>query len=163
MSFAAAAAAYIAFRDPRRDDKTWIERLSAWFCRRTVESLCHADLVEAASTLLPGRSNATKNRNIIGPAAAVLHYAHEQRWCAYTRFRRFPVSRRSTRQPVPDAVMTRLLAATEGHQKLFLAMLYETGLRVTDLLRRDESNLEGRSWRAWPRRMSESVSEYRRA
>ena len=98
--------------------------------------------MEAASALLPGRSNATKNRNIIGPAAAVLHYAHEQRWCAYTRFRRFPVSRRSTRQPVPDVVMTRLLAATEGHQKLFLAMLYETGLRVTDLLRLDESNLD---------------------
>jgi integrase len=142
VTFGTAAAAYIAFREPRKDDKMWVEQLSAWVGHRLVEDLRHADLVAAAAELLPGRANATKNRNVIGPASAVLHYAAEQGWCAYRRFRRFPVSRRSPRQPAPDAVMMKLLGTAEGHQRLFLAMLYETGLRVTDLLRLEEEHLD---------------------
>src|SRR5258706_7455016 len=72
VTFKQATDAYIAFRDPRRDDLAALAKLKAELGARDVAAICHVDLVEAANSLLPGRANATQNRGVIGPAAAVL-------------------------------------------------------------------------------------------
>lgn len=111
----------------------------------------HAALVQAADALKPGRSDATKNRKVIVPGAAVLHYAAEQEWCDYKRIKKFWESRKSPRQAAPDETMALLMANAEApprakktgrkrdynadHKKVLLALLYELGLRVTDYLR----------------------------
>ena len=148
--FERAALAYIDFRNPRRDDLKFLRLLIAWFNARPdkgpVNKLVGADLVAAANALLPRASNAHKNRSIITPGSAVLHYAQEQGWCPERRFRRLPVSRKSNRRPASPETMKLLLANTDGPEHLFLAMLYELGPRVTDLCRLHQDDCDlGRS------------------
>lgn len=142
VRFAAAATAYRAFRDPGPLDVLWIDRIAARIGTREVGSIRHAHLVELAAELQPAGAPATKNRHVIGPAAAVLHYAAEQGWCEYRRFRRFPESRRSKRQPASDEAMGKLMQAATGHERAFLAILYETGLRLSDVLRLKDADLD---------------------
>lgn len=134
VTFGRAAQAFIHFKRPTLDDERLILALADWFKDRPVKILTHAHLVDAARALRPHGSNATRNRKIIGPAAAVLHYAADQGWCEYRRFKKFAVSRKSPREPVSDADMGRLMAATDGPHRLLLAILYETGLRISDAL-----------------------------
>ena len=79
---------------------------------------------------------------MIGPAATVLHYAAEQGWCEYRRFRRFAEARRSTRQPASDETIAKLMNASTGHQRAFLAILYETGLRLADVMRLNDGMID---------------------
>lgn len=140
VTFEYAALAYIEFKNPRRDDVRFIQKLIALWDGRTAADLVGADLISAAHTLLPHAGNATKNRSIITNASAVLHYAQEQEWAPERRFRRLEVSRRSNRRPVSPDTMRLLLANTTGPEHLFLAMLYEIGPRVTDLTRLHEDD-----------------------
>lgn len=136
VTFGEAANAFILWRHPGRADLGLIERLvKDHLGSRRVVDIRHADLVEVGHGLYPRGSNATKNRKVIGPAAAVLHYAADQGWCEYRRFKKFPVPRRSPRQPASEEAVAALLGATEGHKHLLLAVLYETGLRITDAVR----------------------------
>jgi len=141
LTFAQAAQAYIALKRPRRDDEKHIELLGRWFADKPLREILGADLVAAAHALKPRAGDATKNRAIITPASAVLHYAAEQGWCSYGRHRRLKVSRRSPRRPASDDTMRLLLANTEGHRHLLLAWLYETGVRITDSLRLHDADL----------------------
>jgi len=142
VTFATAAAAYRAFRRPGPLDAIWIDRISAKIGAQHVGLIRHAHLVELANELQPGTAAGTKNRHVIGPAAAVLHYAAEQGWCEYRRFRRFPEARRSTRQPASDETMAKLMNASTGHQRAFLAILYETGLRLADVMRLNDEMID---------------------
>ena len=118
----------------------------------------HAMLVDAANSLRPAGSNATKNRKVISPAAAVLHYAAEQEWCDDRRFSKFSVSAKSTREAAADETMALLIANCEApprtkqtgrkadhqlaYKKLLLVMLYELGLRIMDTLRIERGNID---------------------
>lgn len=135
LTFAEAAKAYSALKRPRPDDAKNIELLGRWFGDKPLRDIVGADLVTAAHALKPKVGDATKNRAIITPGSAVLHYASEQGWCTYARHRRLKVSRRSPRRPASDNAMRLLLANTAGHRHLLLAWLYETGVRITDSLR----------------------------
>lgn len=142
VTFERAALAYVDFRRPRRDDERNIARLIRWFGKKALRDISGADLVAAAHSLFPKASNATKNRNVIGVGAAILHYAEEQKWCDYKRCRTLPVSRRSPRKPVAGDTMKLLLANTDGLKRAFLAFLYETGARITDTLRLEWTDVD---------------------
>lgn len=156
VSFAYAAAAYKAYKQPRAQDEANIDRLAAYFRHKELGKIVGATLITAAHDLLPGRSNATKNRDVITPASAILHYAAEQKWCDDARHRRLWVSRKSNRRPAAEDTVAKLIANADlsgtykpqhnaylkvprqdrwaPHKRFLLAMLYETGLRISDLL-----------------------------
>jgi len=142
LTFAQAADAYIALKRPRPDDTKHILLLGRWFAAKPIREIVGADLVTAAHALKPRVGDATKNRAIITPGSAVLHYAAEQGWCNYGRHRRLKVSRRSPRRPATEDAMRLLLANTDGHKHLLLAWLYETGVRITDSLRLHDADLD---------------------
>ena len=147
VTFAEAAQAYIALRRPRPDDEKHLRLLGRWFGSKPLAAIVGADLVNAAHGLKPRVSDATKNRAIITPGSAVLHYAEEQGWCGYRRHRRLKVSRRSPRRPASEDTMRLLLSNTEGHRHLLLAWLYETGWRISDSLRLHDGDLDLRRGR----------------
>lgn len=142
LTFGQAAQAYVALKRPRPDDAKNIAYLSRWFGNKPLRDIVGADLVAAAHALKPNAQDATKNRAIITPASAVLHYASEQGWCSYSRHRRLKVSRRSSRRPATADTMRLLLANTSGHRQLMLAWLYETGVRITDSVRLEDADLD---------------------
>lgn len=158
VGFADAVRFYRAFRRLSRIDERHLDRLAAHLayvddCR----TLTHAHLVAAANELKPGASDATKNRAVIGPGASVLHYAAAQKWCEYQRIEKFWVSRKASRDPARDDDVALLIANVEtqrtnkrgrkrdvqvAYKRLFLAMVYETGLRIGHLLSVDWPNID---------------------
>jgi len=159
----------IGFRDAARFYKAAHPQLSRQDIRKVdaiadeigdvdCRSIVHATLVAAAETLHGGKANATKNRYVIAPAAAVLHYAAANRWCDYSRIEKYPESRQSNRQPATDATMAALFAHLEEPprarptgrkgdpnlpwKRLLLAILYELGLRLSDNLRIDWQHID---------------------
>ena len=134
ISFARAADAFIAWKRPALSDERLIRAVAAWFADKPLPDIRHAHAVEAANALRANASGPTKNRKVIVPIAAVMHYAAEQGWVEYRRFKKFREARRSPRQPVTDETMAKLMAATDGFKRAILAVLYETGLRITDAI-----------------------------
>lgn len=151
VGFSDAAEFYKAFRNPSKHDIVLIDRVATHFGDTNCRTIVHAQLIAAAHALKPGAKDATKNRKVITPAAAVLHYAAEQKWCDYKRIRKFHESRLSNREPATDAMLVALLQHVEDppqqlapqwhgtdpnlpYKRLFLAMVYELGLRLADLL-----------------------------
>ena len=75
VTFMRAAELYSEWRPPSKIDAHRIDLLTGTLGRRIVADIQHADLVDAAKTLYPGRKPETWNRGVIKPAAAILHYA----------------------------------------------------------------------------------------
>lgn len=143
VGFDMAADAYAESKNLSKQDKACVDRLKKHFRGRPVLEILGSHLTSAAHLLGDGTSNANKNRSVITPGSSILHFASEQGWCQERRFRRLPVSRRSSRKPVPSGTIRLLLANTSGAQHVFLAWLYETGQRITASLqlRRDDLDL----------------------
>lgn len=151
VGFKKAAEAYKAYARPSKLDERLIDAVAAHFADADCRTITHAQIIGAANSLMPGRSDSTKNRKVVGPAAAVLHYAADQKWCSYQRIKKFHESRISSREPATDETMAALFANLEepprktkhgrkgdpnlAHKRLLLAMLYELGLRIMDTLR----------------------------
>lgn len=153
VDFHTAAQHYKAWRNPSKAETILVDRVARHFGKTLCRTLVHANLVAAAHALLPGRKDTTKTRKVIKPAAAVLHYAAEQKWCAYQRFKSFPESRISNREPATVDTMAQLLEHLEDpieelapqwkdsgvdpnlpYKRLLIVMLYELGLRISDYL-----------------------------
>lgn len=149
VTFAAAAEMYEAFKDPPRGDRTRIARLVAVVGARPVTELKLADFVAAANLLYPGRKNETKNRAVIKPGAAIMHYAAENEWCAWLRMKKFEegplVTRASddaTMDKLLDAIAAEHAAAETEHKRrlarkkaLLIVWLFHHFNRISDPLR----------------------------
>ncbi|MDB5406603.1 MAG: integrase/recombinase family protein [Rhodospirillales bacterium] len=134
ITFAKAAELYRAWRDPSDADKKRIDRVVAHLGQMAVGAILQADLVDAAIKLHPAGAPATRNREVLRPAAAILHYAAEQRYCAWLRIKLFKEPRPRTRSVTIDTAAT-LLQATTGMQQLLLLWLFRQGNRISDALR----------------------------
>ena len=153
VGFATAANFYKAAKPHlSKQDIKLVDAVAADLGEIDCRTIVNATLVAAADRLKPNCSDATKNRQVIGRAAAVLHYAAEQQWCEYRRMKKLQESRISNREPASDATMTKLFEHLEDppeemapqwlgvdpnlpYKRLLLAMLYELGLRLMDNLR----------------------------
>lgn len=136
LTFAQAAERYTDFRALPKTDRGRIDRLAAFFGTKTIGDITHGDLVAAAERLYAGKKASTKNRCVIAPAAAILHYAASNGWCPYRRFARFKEPKPVTRAVAPET-MRALIVSAEGEIELLLIVLFGLGLRITDTLRID--------------------------
>lgn len=141
VTFAAAAQAYTAFRSPSWDEIRRINRLTAELGARSVRDITQADLVAAAVNLYPEHVASSRNRLVITPCSAILHYAADNGWCPYLRIKRFKETEPETkalRQPAAE----RLIEAADGEPRAFLIFLFRQGLRVTDACRLEWERLD---------------------
>lgn len=129
-----AAALYIAYRNPRRADRQFIDRVVAVAGERLLSSIRQHDIVALADLLYPGRANETKNRQVFRPLAAILHYAADSDLCAYLRIKILP-ERRPQPRALPREAGEALIAAAEGPVKTLLIFLFRQGWRISDALR----------------------------
>ncbi|MFA5040446.1 MAG: tyrosine-type recombinase/integrase [Bdellovibrionales bacterium] len=132
VTFRVAAESYIDWRKPSSRDETQIRILIQIFGERFVCDLVQADLVSAADFLMPNGNPANKNRWVIRPAASVLHYAANNRWCEWQRIRLFKEPRPTTRATTPDVAKKLIKAAPKTEQKLLLLWIFKHGDRITD-------------------------------
>jgi len=142
LSFARAAELYIDWRDPSRADRRRLARLGAVIGRRMVADIRQVDLVEAANLLAPDRSAATRNREVMRPAATVLHYAATNGFCQWLRVALFREPRPKTRAVSLDTAATLVQAAPDGPRRLFLLWSFRQGTRISDTLRVEWAQLD---------------------
>jgi site-specific recombinase XerD len=115
VTFRKAAELYSAFRDPASGDSRRIDKLVTVLGDKLVREITHADLVDAANRLYPAARNETKNRGVIKPAAAILHYAARNKWCEWLRIQKFSEAPARTRAAAPE-VAGRLAAALQKEE-----------------------------------------------
>jgi len=112
--------------------------------RMALGDIRQADIDAAAWRLLPAAKPATRNRQVVAPIAAVLHYAADSGLCPYLRVRRF-------REPQPEARALRprdkfkLIEAAAGAERALLVFLFYQGWRITETLRLDWAGVDLRA------------------
>lgn len=134
--FAQAVERYAAWKGAglSERDRGYLHRLEKLIGRRELTSLTHADMVQAAEKLHGNHAPATKNRCVVRPFGAVMHYAASNRWCLYERYPLFKQPRPRHRA-VKREVAAALVAAAAGPiEQLLLLWLFHQGMRITDAL-----------------------------
>lgn len=141
---------YITYKQPKKGDERRIRRIAVAIGRdKLVGDVQHADIVAAADKLFPDHKNETKNRWAIKPAAAILHYAAENKWCAWLRIKKFdegPIETRASSAEVAQILLSALAAemaaAPTEHKRtlaykkrLLILWLFKQGNRISDPLR----------------------------
>lgn len=161
VTFHRAADLYVAARAVSPREERRVERLKTAIGDKPVRTVLQADIDAAARLLHPADTPETWNRNVYTPAAAILHYCYENRWCAYERFKR-PVQKEPETRAAGDAVPAALLAATAGKERLLLLWLFKHGTRISGALAVDCARIDlkaraydlyitkNRTWRRFP-------------
>jgi integrase len=142
-TFKHAADQYISYRSPSREDLRRIARVVALLGSRRVAELTQADIVDAARRQYPrAAAAATFNREIIRPVAAILHYAAENRLCAWLRIKPFKEPAPIHKAVDPEDVAALIEVAPAGPKRLLLVWLFCQGTRISDTLRVEWSNID---------------------
>lgn len=162
ITFNKAADLYIAWRDPSKADLKRIDKLRILAIgKKLITQITNDDLVAAANGAYPVGAPATKNREIMRPAATILHRASETGRCAYMKIKLFKEPRAKTRAvtietakvivnslpPLPAVhyqMGEQWLRDAEVRQRkkaLLLLWLFRQGPRISDALKVEVANL----------------------
>ena len=129
MTFDQAAVAYAEDGGETR----FLVKISEQLSGTPLHSITPKIIRNAAEAAYPNAKPATRNREGVTPAQAVVNYAHDQGWCGPIKVKRFPVEK-----PKREAVGIEYLAALEPHAptNLFALILFvhTTGRRVGDAI-----------------------------
>jgi integrase len=92
-----------------------------------------------ALKLYPKAVAATRNRQAIVPARAVINHAHSLGWCAPVRVKLFPAAKSRRNKPVGrewlDAFMAQADADGLPHLSAIVLFMHHTGARVSEAVR----------------------------
>jgi integrase len=171
ISFRRAAELYFAFKNLPAADQRRIQRTVDYMDptgKILVGQVVHANLVAAANVLYAGRKNETKNRWVIKPGSAILHYAADNKWCAWERIKKFeegPIETRASNDATFDIIMAALRddeqSATSEFQRrlarrkqLFILWLFRHWNRISEVLRVtwEHIDLNERTYRLYNRK-----------
>lgn len=146
VTFAEAARRYAAFKQldldaiealtaRQREDAKRIHKLIAVLGKERLRDISHATLVNAANRLHGHHTAQTKNREVMTPAASILHYAAKNGWCAWLRVDLFKQPKPKTRAVSFEVASALIEAAPEGPKRRLLLWLFRQGTRISDTLR----------------------------
>lgn len=135
VTFALAAQRYMAHRKPSWRDERAINRLLPLMGEIPVAEVKQDNLSQAAEILYGKFSPATKNRKVIRPAAAILHYDARNEWCPWLRLQTFKEPRPQTRAVSGEVAQVLIKNAPQGPKRILLLWLFTTGMRIADTLR----------------------------
>lgn len=145
-TFRRAAKLYIDAKDSRIEEIKRIDRLCAAtgsdpqdqrpFGDYLLAEISHPVIVDIAKTMQPTAVAATRNRHVVGPIAAVLHYAADPnvKLCDYVKVQKFKEPRPRTRTIELDTAQLLIDAAPEGPKRLLLLWLFRQGTRISNTL-----------------------------
>jgi integrase len=144
VSFSRVADLYAAAKNVSKDEERRLKRLKAVIGHKLVGTLTQADVDDAALQIHGTETPETRNRNVYTPAAAVMHYAARNHWCAWQRFDRPKMKDPETRAAT-DPAASALIKATTGKQKLLILWLFMHGTRISGALQIDCARIDLRA------------------
>ena len=158
ITFADAAERYIIAKNVNGPNEKRIRALidDPIFGALPLAGMVQDHILGAAQRIRRGRrrkdstTNASKNRDVITPSAAVLHYAADNQWCPWLRIKRLKVPAAENRRPLAG-VGDALIANTTGLERLAVLLWFRQGWRIGEslTLRADKIRLAEREFDLW--------------
>lgn len=117
----------------------YLPKIVSHFGDRPLRSIHPYDVREAAEILYPTASAATRNRQAVTPARAVLLHAYERGWCDPLRIRSFRQAR-PVRQKPASALWLQIFCRQADRDRLehlsaLILFMATTGARVSEAVR----------------------------
>lgn len=126
-------------KDGTGGDGKFLPPILKYFKGRLVASIKSGELRAMANTIYPGRAPATKNRQAIVPARAVIMYAHSLGWCPPISVKQFEVPKPKKHKPVDRAWIDKFMAESDRrklpHLSALVLYMHYTGTRVSEAIR----------------------------
>lgn len=120
-------------------EERYLPPIIEYFRGRDIASIAPFDIREMAEKFYPDRTGATKNRQAITPARAVMMHGYERGWCPYLRVRRFKLEERKRKKPASTAWMLFFLRQCEldnlHHLGAIVLFMQQTGARISEAVR----------------------------
>ena len=108
------------------------------FKGRTLASIAPGDVRDMAVTIYPSASEATRNRQAIVPASAVINHGHSRGWCQPIKVEPFDVPKSTKHKPVTDEWLICFMVQCDqdGLPHLAAAVLFmnHTAARVSEAI-----------------------------
>ena len=109
------------------------------FKGRALSAITPGDVRLAATTLLPNATGATRNRQVLTPAKAVINHAATLGWCQRIAVEAFPVARSRKHKPVTRAWIDAFLAQADKdclpHLAGLVLFMHQTAARRSEAVR----------------------------
>jgi integrase len=131
-TFRQAAESYLTHGGEARYLKPIIEHFEG----RAIASIYPFDVRAMADAIYPTQSNATKNRQAITPARAVLLHAYERGWCGLIRIKRFRQDRPNRPKPASPVWLHTFARQADKdelqHLSAIVLFMAQTGARISE-------------------------------
>ena len=119
-------------------EKRYVPAILKHFKGRTIGSIKPAELRAAALKIYPTASPATRNRQAIIPARAIINHAHDLGWCGPLKVKMFDVPKSNKHAPVDRNWLNKFLAQADKDNLPHLAgcvlFMNQTGARVSEAI-----------------------------
>lgn len=129
LTFATAAAHYRKAGRPTR----FLARVEDFWQETPVRLISAGAVRQAAITLFPHASNATRNRQVIVPTQAIINHAASLDQCRPLRVKRFPVARRE-KEPANWEWVEAFMQHARPHLAALACFMFLTGARISEAL-----------------------------
>ncbi len=129
LTFSQAALLYLKAGKSSR----FIARIAAHWKDTPVREINAGAIRQAAITLYPGVSGASKNRLVIVPTQAIINHAAENELCQRIRIKRFPVETLE-KTPATWPWVRAFMSASSPHLGALACFMFLTGARVSEAL-----------------------------
>ncbi|SIQ23570.1 Integrase [Rhizobium sp. RU35A] len=146
-TFEQAAESYLAHGGEAR----YIPPIVAYFAGRPLTSIHPFDIRKMAESIYPAHSNATRNRQAITPARAVMMHGYDRGWCPLIRVRRFKQDRPARPKPASPVWLHAFARQCDKdglpHVAAVVLFMAQSGARISEAiaLRWSEVDLNART------------------
>lgn len=119
-------------------EKRYLAPLIKHFKGRAIGTIKPAEIRSAARQIYPVHSAATRNRQGIIPARAVINHAHDLGWCGAIKVKMFDVPKSNKHKPVDRTWLNRFLAQADKdglpHLAACVLFMNQTAARVSEAI-----------------------------
>jgi integrase len=131
-TFKTAAESYLEHGGSKR----YLARVVAYFDDRPLATIFPFDIHQMAKELYPHQSNATRNRQALTPARAVMMHAYERGWCNLMRLRNFKQEKARRKSPASHIWLHAFVRQCEqdrlSHLAACVIFMAQTAARVSE-------------------------------
>jgi integrase len=116
----------------------YLEPIIRYFRKRKLGTIKPGELRTMALTLYPNHAAATRNRQAIIPARAVINHAHDLGWCGPIKVKMFDTPKSNKHKPVDRTWLDAFLAQADKdglpHLAACVLFMHQTAARVSEAI-----------------------------
>ena len=125
-------------------DGRFTHLLTNYFAGTPVRDILPGHVQDAARAIYPTAKPATRNRQALTPASAIINHAAERGWCGIIRIKRFPEDK-VTRVAATREWLDAFMAEAEPEIAALALFMFTTGARISEALSLRWEDVEGRN------------------